>query len=113
MSKTSIEITYLCIKKNEISIIEGISSPQYRYLSFLKKLLCFLIELMCISNNTLPKNNVILTQMFPNFREQYLESPQLIRVKRNEKNNITYSRLSFDIIDLCKRMWRDQDNRSY
>lgn len=105
MSKTNIEITYLWIKKNEISIIEGISSPQYRYLSFFKKILCFLIGLICIRNNTLPKNNVILTQMFPNFRKHYLKTPQLIRVKKDEKNNITYSRMSFDIIDLCKRMW--------
>lgn len=90
------EKTYLFITKENIYIIEGLNSPQFRnHKSFFWRFVCFFISLLLWGSHSYPKKDCIIQQTFPNIKEHwkrllYLSDKNIILV-RIENEEVYYS----------------------
>lgn len=82
--------SYIIIRKNRVTIQEGWSSPQYRYLGWMMRTVCFLLGILCYNGHSYPREGLYLGQMFPGLSIDHIKNG-IIKVKRDEKgiNKIT------------------------
>ena len=81
--------SYIIIRNNQVIILEGWSSPQYRYLGWIMKTICFLLGLFCYGSHSYPRKELYLKQMFPRVSIDNIKKG-IIKVKRDEKGHSIY-----------------------
>lgn len=84
--------SYIIVGTRQVTIHEGWSSPQYRYLGKFMRTICFLMGLICFDCHTYPREGFYLGQMFPGLSIDHIKKG-IIKVRRDEKGNNVYSRL--------------------
>ena len=85
-------MTYIILTKKYHYMLERWDIPQFKYLGRIMTAICFIIELICFLHDGLPREGLVLIQMFPNLDIGNTQRG-IIEVRRNEKENtITYRR---------------------
>lgn len=79
------ECSYIIIQPHSITIIEGWSSSQFRYLGITMRTVCWFLSLLCWSGHKYPRNNFVLNQMFKDLCIDNIKRA-IIQVRRNPRD---------------------------
>jgi hypothetical protein len=96
-----IECSYIIVLRYTIIIVEGWSSPQYRYLGPIARTLCWLIGLICFRRHIYKRDGIVDQHIYNNLKEKNIDRA-IIQARRNPVDETnTYNLLYVSHINGC------------